>query len=161
MKRCVLDTNIVLGYLRGAPYAAYIEKTFSPLTPPNIPFQSVASVAELESFVLPLGYGAEKRRRLDELIRRVPLVNIESPCLVDRYAEIDAFRQNKHPKHKRDGQNAFAMSDNDIWIAATASVLQATLLTTDKDFAPLNQVFLDVCVIDAAIRGDAVPVTTG
>jgi len=106
MKRYVLDTSIIPGYLRGAPYAAYVEKTFSPLTPPNIPFQSIA---------------------------------------------IDAFRQNKHPKHKRDGQNAFAMSDNDIWIAATASVLQATLLTTDKDFIPLNQVFLDVSLIDAAI----------
>ena len=151
MKRYVLDTSIILGYLRGAPYADHVERVFAPLAPPNMPFQSIVSVAELESIALRRNYGVEKRRMLDELIRRIPLVNIDSPCLVDRYAEIDAFRQNKHPKHKRDGQNAFAMSDNDIWIAATASVLQATLLTTDKDFTPLNQVFLDVSLIDAAI----------
>jgi predicted nucleic acid-binding protein len=40
------------------------------------------------------------------------------------------------------------MGKNDIWIAATASVLNATLLTTDGDFAHLNSVFLSVIQID-------------
>jgi len=40
------------------------------------------------------------------------------------------------------------MGDNDIWIAATASVLKATLLTTDRDFDHLDGVFLRVFYID-------------
>jgi predicted nucleic acid-binding protein len=40
------------------------------------------------------------------------------------------------------------MGKNDIWIAATASVLNATLVTTDADFDHLNGVFLTVAYID-------------
>jgi tRNA(fMet)-specific endonuclease VapC len=36
------------------------------------------------------------------------------------------------------------MGKNDLWIAATASVLSATLLTTDKDFDHLKDVFLSL-----------------
>ncbi len=40
------------------------------------------------------------------------------------------------------------MGKNDIWIAATASVLDATLLTTDKDFNHLDGEFFQVGKID-------------
>ncbi len=36
------------------------------------------------------------------------------------------------------------MGKNDLWIAATAHVLGAKLLTTDADFNHLNEVFLDL-----------------
>jgi predicted nucleic acid-binding protein len=36
------------------------------------------------------------------------------------------------------------MGKNDLWIAATATVFQATLLTTDKDFNHLHNVFFKV-----------------
>jgi len=39
------------------------------------------------------------------------------------------------------------MGKNDLWIAATASVLEATLLTTDFDFDHLKGVFLEVAKI--------------
>ena len=44
------------------------------------------------------------------------------------------------------------MGKNDIWIAATASVLDATLLTTDKDFDHLNNEFLNVIWLDPALN---------
>jgi len=40
------------------------------------------------------------------------------------------------------------MSKNDLWIAATASVLNATLITTDKDFSHLENIFLKLIYID-------------
>ena len=43
------------------------------------------------------------------------------------------------------------MGKNDVWIAATASVLDATLLTTDNDFDHLNKEFLTVAKIDLNI----------
>lgn len=36
------------------------------------------------------------------------------------------------------------MGKNDIWIAATASVSGGVLITMDKDFAHLNDVFFKV-----------------
>jgi len=51
--------------------------------------------------------------------------------IIERYAEIDAFSQNKLPKIPL-GLSARNMGKNDLWIAATASILEAKLLTTDK-----------------------------
>ena len=39
------------------------------------------------------------------------------------------------------------MSKNDLWIAATAYVTNATLVTTDKDFDHLNE-FIKVTYLD-------------
>jgi tRNA(fMet)-specific endonuclease VapC len=36
------------------------------------------------------------------------------------------------------------MGKNDLWIAATAHVLDLTILTSDKDFDHLNGVYLKV-----------------
>jgi len=36
------------------------------------------------------------------------------------------------------------MGKNDLWIAATAYVIQATLTTTDKDFDHLNKTFINL-----------------
>jgi tRNA(fMet)-specific endonuclease VapC len=40
------------------------------------------------------------------------------------------------------------MGKNDLWIAATASVLKIPLLTTDKDFDHLNGIYLEVIYVD-------------
>ncbi len=40
------------------------------------------------------------------------------------------------------------MGKNDLWIAATASVLNAKLLTTDHDFDHLDSIFLTVVYVD-------------
>ena len=40
------------------------------------------------------------------------------------------------------------MGKNDLWIASTASVLNAALLAIDNDFDHLSSVFLEVIYID-------------
>ena len=40
------------------------------------------------------------------------------------------------------------MGKNDLWIAATASAFDITLVTTDRDFDHLNEEFIDVKFID-------------
>ena len=40
------------------------------------------------------------------------------------------------------------MGKNDIWIAATASVMDAPLITTDGDYDHLDSVYLSVLRID-------------
>jgi len=43
------------------------------------------------------------------------------------------------------------MGKNDLWIAATAHVTGATLLTADADFDHLNGAFLNRVLIDDAV----------
>jgi predicted nucleic acid-binding protein len=40
------------------------------------------------------------------------------------------------------------MGKNDIWIAATASIVDAKLVTTDKDFNHLQNNFLNLILIE-------------
>jgi tRNA(fMet)-specific endonuclease VapC len=51
------------------------------------------------------------------------------------------------------GLTARNMGKNDLWIAATGSVINATLLTIDDDFNHLNKVFLEVVRIDQTLTG--------
>lgn len=50
MQKFVLDTGVILGYIRAAGYADYIEKKYAPFTPPNIPLISVVSKGEIYDF---------------------------------------------------------------------------------------------------------------
>ena len=61
--------------------------------------------------------------------------------IIKRYAEIDAFSQDKL-KNRPLNYSARNMGKNDLWIAATASVLNIPLMTTDNDFNHLDKLFL-------------------
>ena len=149
MEKFVLDTGIVLGYVRSAGYAEYVEKKYGLFSPPNIPMISVVSKGEIYSLAVQLNWGETKLKALEELLRKLPMVDINDEKIIQRYAEIDAYslsRDRKRPLPA--GQTARVMGKNDLWIAATASVLNARLLTTDHDFDQLDSVFLTVVYVD-------------
>ena len=95
MQKFVLDTGVILGYIRAAGYADYIEKKYAPFTPPNIPLISVVSKGEIYSLAKQFGWGGGKLKTLDELLRKLPTVDISHEQLIQRYAEIDAFSLGK------------------------------------------------------------------
>ena len=149
MQKFVLDTGVILGYVRAAGYAAYIEKKYAPFTPPNIPLISVVSKGEIYSLAKQFDWGVGKLKTLDELLRRLPTVDISHDQIIQRYSEIDAFSLGKDKTRPLpSGQTARVMGKNDLWIAATASVLNAALLAIDHDFDHLSGVFLDVIYTD-------------
>lgn len=153
----ILDTGILVGYIRGAPYAEYVEAKYSVSQPPNIAIISVVTVGEIMSLALQLGWGEQKREVIKNLLGVFPAVDINDDKIIERYAEIEAYSQSKHPSRKLpDGLTSRNMGKNDIWIAATGSVLGAVLLTTDRDFDHLNGSFLKVVYIDQELtRMDA------
>ena len=159
MATFILDTGILVGYIRGAGYAEYVEKRFEVSTPPNISVISVVTVGEIHSFAIQKGWGEKKKEQLRELLNKIPAADINDPKIIERYAEIDAYSQGKFPSRQLpQGMSSRNMNKNDLWIAATASVLNATLLTIDKDFEHLNNVFLKVIYIDQALKAeDATP----
>ena len=145
MSTYLLDTGLLLGYIRGAGYAAYAEQTYALSQPPSVSLVSVVSKGEIYSLAIQFNWGKQKKQELDNLLRRIPAVDINTERIIHRYAEIDAYSQGKdRTKPLPNGMSSRNMGKNDVWIAATCSVLNARLVTTDKDFDHLNGVFLDV-----------------
>ena len=150
MASYLLDTGVLVGYVRGAAFAGYVDKKFAPSRAPNLATISVASVAELYSLALIRNWGAAKQNTLSSLLRTMPATPIRQPSILKKFAEIDAFNYRKHPSLPQPS-SGHTMGDNDIWVAATASVLNATLLTTDHDFDHLHDVFLKVAYINQSL----------
>ncbi|MCW5922034.1 MAG: PIN domain-containing protein [Saprospiraceae bacterium] len=135
------DTNIVVHYLRESEVMYRVEQMFDPFNPANEIWICVVSLGELKSMAIQAKWGAKRLRQLETLLDILNPIDAED--ILDRYAEIDAFSQNKLPTQPL-SLTARNMGKNDLWIAATASILDAQLLTTDFDFDHLNGVFLNV-----------------
>ena len=74
-------------------------------------------------------------------------IGINFTEIISRYGDIDAFSQGKLPNNKANF-SARNMGKNDLWIAATSSVYDLVLLTTDKDFNHLDNEYLNLEYID-------------
>ena len=146
----LLDTNILLLYLReNKAQTASIDQRFAPLTSPNVAVLSVVTLGEIRSLAIQSQWGAPRVSKLFQFVQKFPIADIHVESIVQRYAEIDAFSQGRLPGRTL-GTSARNMGKNDLWIAAIASVLGLTLLTTDHDFDHLNQIFLDIARVDVA-----------
>jgi tRNA(fMet)-specific endonuclease VapC len=147
----LLDTNVVVHLIRASPLANYIRAEYLIFDQPQRPLISVVTEGELESFALKNNWGDNKYRELDLYLAELLNVDIRIKSIINRYAEIDAYSQGKLKGRLLTG-SARNMGKNDLWIAATASVLDATLLTTDKDFDHLNNAFLNVIWLDPSLN---------
>lgn len=149
MAKYFLDTGILLGFVRGSGYAKYAEEKYQLFEPQNEIFISVVTIGEILSLSIQFNWGDSKKILLKKTINEIPCVDINTEEVLNRYAEIDAFCLGKNSKTPLPvGISAKVLQKNDLWIASTASVLNATLLTIDKDFDLLNKKYLDVVYID-------------
>lgn len=143
----VLDTNIFVGYVRDEPYSRYVDREYAPLERNNIALISVVTKGELLSLAHQFDWGKRKNEQLQRKLNNVRMVPLQSGDLIDRYAEIDAYSQNALDGREMDESDR-NMRKNDVWIAATASVVEATLITADGDFDHLDGEFLDRIHVD-------------
>lgn len=135
----LFDTNILLHYLRRSALVKTIDAKFAPFARGNTLLLSIASVGEIRSISIQNQWGTELRTALLDFV----IVGVNGNDLVERYAEIDAYSQGKLPGKKLP-VTARNMGKNDLWIAATASLLNAALITTDLDFDHLKGVYLEL-----------------
>ena len=145
----LLDTNILLIYLRDNPTRNYIEETYDPFGSGNTPVISVVTVGEIRSIAKRNHWGARRMNILNSFLKTMVIADIYSEDVIDRYAEIDAYSQGKLVDQPLSG-SARNMGKNDLWIAATASVTGSMLLTTDHDFSHLSGKFLRLSMIPIA-----------
>lgn len=144
----LLDTNIVLHYLRATTLMTVIDEKYAPLSIQNTSIVSIVTVGEIKSLALQSDWGKAKLGHLQILMTKFIVADINVESIIKSYAEIDAFSQGKLKSNKLlvSPRN---MGKNDLWIAATANVLNVSLLTTDKDFTHLNQKYISLELIDA------------
>lgn len=128
----LFDTSILVHVLRGSPAGKRAYDDAEQISGAERPLVSVVTLGEMQSLATRLMWGPKKLNALDELLRNVVVVDINNPPIITRYAELDVWSQARGRK----------MGKNDLWIAATASVTGATLMTLDGDFEPLHPVHL-------------------
>lgn len=141
----VLDTNILLAISQGK--RAYFEKIFDFASPTNDLVISAVTIGEMRSLAGLRKWGSVKLNDMEDLFKEFIIVDINNDPLLNAYAEIDVYSLSHHPT-KSLKTTARKMGKNDLWIAATTSVLKATLITTDKDFEHLDNVFLTLICIE-------------
>ena len=143
-----LDTNVLLYMVRGRK--TYFVETFGLDNPSNRVYTSIVSIAEMRALSLRHNWGTSKKQEMERLFRTFPSLDINVNDIFNRYAEIDAFSQGKLIDRPRVGSSRI-MGKNDLWIASTASFINATLVTTDKDFDHLDTEFLRVAYVEQSL----------
>jgi len=144
MRQFLLDTNIFIAYARNQqPLIQQIEQKLDISNPTNLTMLSVVTQAECMAFALKNHWGDSKKQALTRILNVCLVIDIHSSStqLLQAYAEIDAFSAFKLAK-KPASSGAIRMGKNDLWIAATAHLLQAELITTDGDFDHLDGHYL-------------------
>jgi tRNA(fMet)-specific endonuclease VapC len=144
MKPYLLDTNILLFYFRQDYKWTYINSQYNLQTlSDNV--VSVVSWGELHALALRNGWGERRINTLDRLSSFFIVADIYEETILQKYGEIDAYSQGKLLTNPLPaGTSSRNMGKNDLWIAATAHVLDIPLLTSDSDFDHLNGIYLTV-----------------
>ncbi len=73
-------------------------------------------------------------RRRDDLVRQAEPLFVSIACLPVPEAAADAYAGVKRAREQR----GLSLDENDLWIAATAIAVGATLVTRDRDFVSID-----------------------
>jgi predicted nucleic acid-binding protein len=111
---------------------------------------SIVTEGEIRGLAKSRNWGRQKMDQLELLIQNHLVAPIKTKEIIEAYAEIYAYSQGKligKPlPHRMSARN---MGKNDLWIAATALATKATLITTDKDFDHLQNIYFPVDFLTA------------
>ena len=136
----ILATSILVHFTREDALMRKIESSHDLSSNPNV-LISVVTEAEIAALALKFNWGDSKLRRLQSILDALIIVPIPFLNTTEAYARIDNYCL----------RHGFKPGKNDLWIAATAHVPRATLITTDHDFDPLDGIFLSRVLIDSKI----------
>ncbi len=149
--RVIYDTNILLQLLRKSDSMERLQAKLGSQYLED--FISIVTTAEIRSLAIQFNWGSTRIEKMTEVLSDLSVLDINSPEIVDRYVEIDCYSKRKHPDLVSDF-SAIKMGKNDLWIAATASVHQCTLLTMDLDFNHLHNKFVDIVYFESSMFMD-------
>ena len=130
----LLDTNILVHLVRGDKTGQRIKLSHAPALAIPRPLVSIVTEGELRSLALQFRWGKTKVDQALFYLSYFQRVSIDQEAIFSAYAALDAYSVSI-------GRNP---GKNDLWIAATAHVMGACILTTDRDFDHLARRFLAV-----------------
>lgn len=144
----IYDTNILLQILRNADAMNKIQARLGYRYLEEC--VSIVTIAEIRSLSIQFNWGKPRIDQMTRVLADLPAIDINSPEIINRYVEIDCYSKRKHPTLVSDF-STIKMGKNDLWIAATASVYQRSLLTTDLDFQHLHGNFIDINYVNDSV----------
>lgn len=144
MRKFVLDTNILLHYVRQSELAQEVERELNLISQNAIPMIASVSKGEMEGFVQRHEWGQAKINRLKKLVEKIAVIDIAAADdqLMNAYATLWNYSKNALPGDKLG--KSIGIGQNDVWIAALAHTAKAALVTTDGDFDHLNGKWITV-----------------
>lgn len=128
----ILDTNILVVYIRDNDVSKAIEEDLELFNDNNRLVISAVSVAEIKSIAMQNKWGGKKIKKLDEILESFIIVHDITGEMITAYTEIDAYSQGRHPS-VGSSHSSKNMGKNDLWIAATAKVYDCTLICKSQD----------------------------
>lgn len=144
MNRFVLDTGILLHYIRASKLFSQIEEENNLTSPNSIILVSAVTVGELEGFLQRRNWADDKKNKLQILLNEIIIIDVagKDERLMKAYAELLNFSKNTHPTEKLG--RSIGIGNNDLWIAALTMVAEAELITVDGDFDHLSPKWIKV-----------------
>jgi tRNA(fMet)-specific endonuclease VapC len=143
----LLDTGIVLLATRAGNASKFIDAQFGLSASPFRPAICEVSVGELLAFANANHWGPKRKAALMEQLKTSLILPISYPGVHQRWANMQSTLQGA----------GITVGQNDLWIAATASVTGLTVLSTDKDFKRLVEQGLVQAVVVDPKTGVVVP----
>jgi predicted nucleic acid-binding protein len=144
MNRFLIDTNVLLYYIRGRERFEKIESRLRLLSGDKLILISTVSLGEIHGFMQRQEWGEPRKERLQKILDHLYIIDIsmQDIKLLEAYATVWNYSKNALPG-KPLGRS-IGIGQNDVWIAATAIVTHATLVSSDKDFDHLDKTFLNL-----------------
>ena len=141
-----------LGFVREAQWALNTRSQLS--LAKSTAYTSVICHGEILALSEKLGWGGKKRSKLDVILSKIPTLDINKEGVINAYARIDTWTHGSRLARlapRPPPKPAIPMKQNDLWIVATAHASKATLVSTDKDFQHLKDVWLQFAYIDQRV----------
>ena len=133
----LLDTGVLIHLARKDPTGKAVEEEHGLSTRSERPLLSSVVEGEVLGFALWRNWGPARMRGLSALFDRLARVDTRHAEIVRAYAELFAIG-------RRSGKPC---GQNDLWIAATAKLTNAVVLTCDRDFDWLHPEHVEVCYV--------------
>lgn len=147
-RRYLLDTNIILLLIKRATFGVDFEQAYS--SQPDVFLgYSYVTLGELDSLAQQNQWGPRRLSKLAQVLGSLQMVPLAGQALIEQYGKVDAYSQGRLAEQPLPtGLSARNMGKNDLWIAASAATLGATLITADRDFDHLSPDFFAIDWVD-------------
>ena len=145
MNEYLLDTNLIFGVLTGKDWARKAFHKFQLDDVDSLIQTSIICEGEILTIAIRNKWQEEKLMKLRELLEQIPIINVDNREIAEAYSRIQSWSERKSkesPISSPPPKSSRTMGQNDLWIAATAYVYDATLLSSDKDFQHLKETWI-------------------